>query len=638
VKRATFARFAFAGWSTGTFAFYGFASDTFHDRGIRNDALDADQRIRLVLFVVVGIVAALGAARTIARGRGAEAVDAWSHRVFLLAPVGLLPLVALPLSIFGRLAVFALVSGLFAWSLASFALRSPWGAAIEALDVAKPGVVSALVATVALVNAWSVAALAVYRCATLQAGWDLMIHVSLHHNVVTTGRAWTTGLAPHGQPVDHYGNHLAPIEHLSALVYSFHRVPETLVVLQTIVVQSAAFAVYGVVRRLSGSATAGLMLAAGYGMNVCTLATCTYDFHEAAFLQATLLGLMWACVAEKRALVWVFALLTMCSREDGGLWMALFAVVWWSRGKKIGLPLALAGAAHLVLANFVVMPWIRASTGQPMWFFGRYAAIARGGKESVGHIAESVLTNVPFVTSYVFGNEEKWFFFAMLLLPVALLPLRTRRGALLVAPPIAMGVLSTYEAMYRVNLHYTVQIVPFLYLAAALGLACYERRKAIVLATTSLVLTALVCGVWGWHPIVNARFIDRLKPEMAAEYGDRAALYRRLALEIPQDGVAQASAPFTVALAARRYGYLVPNAPDADYGMIDYSKNAKQSIGTTTPKMRRWVVEKLRTGGYGVMFLDDRVVVIGRGRSTERNDEVIERLATLARDEDGETL
>jgi uncharacterized membrane protein len=625
-------RFAAAGWALATFGFYAFASDTFLARGILHAALTPEQLTRLGVLVALAILAAVGSAAIIAR-RGEPRLVAASYRAGLLVPLGVVPLYQAAVGL-GQFFAILVVTVTFGWTLWLFAQRCPEGIAIEGLD-ARPSAArigGAVVFVLAVVNSYALANAAVEKCLALGGGWDLMIHNSLHYNIVTTGRAWTTGLWFF--PVDHYGNHFAPIEHLSAIVYAFHRTPETLVTLQAIMISFAALPVYGIARRLTGSATVGVFIAASFGINACITAVCLYDFHEAAFLVPTLLSLVWACVADKKRLVVLFALLALNSREDGGLWVALFGAIWWSRGKRTGLHLAFAGAVTLVLVNFVVMPWIRKNTGQPVWLTDRYSGISRGGTVGVGATAISAATNPGFVLSYVLSYAEKWRFLALVLWPVVLLPLRTMRGVLLVGPPIAFSVLANFGAMYTIDFHYTVQIMPFLYLATALGLERFERRTAIVLAATAFVATALVSGRFSRHPIVNARTFEREMGELRAEYGERAALYRRMAFDVPHDGCAMGNDAIVTPLSSRKLAYKYPTGTHCEYAFINVGKRMRELDEEHTPPLRAWLFERLRNGTYGVMYADERVVLVGKGRPTDRNAEVLAHFEALQREED----
>jgi uncharacterized membrane protein len=632
---AATARFAAAGWALATFAFYGFASETFHARGILHAELTAKQTTGLALLVAIAVFVGVAAAAALAQ-RGEGFLVAASYRAALLVPLGAMPLYRAAegsRALFVAMAAVVLPFGWLAWLCVR---RGADRGVIEALDDhARAARIGALVvALLAGSSSWALANAALEKCEALGGGWDLMIHNNLHYNIVTTGRAWTTGLWFF--PVDHYGNHFAPIEHLSAIVYAFHRAPETLVVLQAIMLSFAALPVYGIARRLTGSPTVGVLIGASFGLNACVAAPCLYDFHEAVFLIPTLLSLFWACVADKRRLIVLFAVLALSSREDAGVWVALFGAVWWSRGKRNGLALAIAGAVTVVVVNFVVMPWIRKHTGQPVWLTDRYSGIARGGAVGVATTATSAATNPGFVLSYVLSYEEKWKFLALVLAPVLLLPLRTMRGVVLVCPPIAFSVLANFQPMYMIDYHYTVQIMPFLFVATAFGLERFERRSAIVLAATVLVATALVSGRFSRHPLMNPALVAQELAGQRAEYGERAELYRRIARDVPQDGCAMGNEPLITPLSSRNLAYRFAAGTHCEYAFVDVGRRMRQHNEAQTLALRAWLFEQLRNETYGVMYADDRAVLVGKGRPTDRNADVVERFEALQRDEDAE--
>ena len=121
------------------------------------------------------------------------------------------------------------------------------------------------------------------------------------------------------------------------------------------------------------------------------------------------------------------------------------------------------------------------------------------------------------------------------------------------------------------------------------------------------------------------------KAILAGEYGERAAQYRQLAYDVPHDGCAMGSWRIITPLSSRRFAYRFPEGLDCTYAFLEFGERARERDEETTVGVRRWLVERLRSRTYGVMFDDDRAAVVGKGRPTERNDEVVRRIEALER-------
>jgi hypothetical protein len=84
-------------------------------------------------------------------------------------------------------------------------------------------------------------------------------------------------------------------------------------------------------------------------------------------------------------------------------------------------------------------------------------------------------------------------------------------------------------------------------------------------------------------------------------------------------------------LSSRRFAYRFPDGYDCTYAFLEFGERVREREEERTLWVRRWLVERLRSRTYGVMFDDDRVAIVGRGRPTERNDVLLRRIEALDR-------
>ncbi len=626
------ARVLAGGYSAALFAFFVTARGDAPERWILGNALRDDEQRTLVGIVAAAIVASIAYVLFFLR-RGREALIDASWEPFLLAPLALFPLYEVPVEPHVRLLAIAAVAALGGGALYLFATRSPRARLIDALDAlpvdrAAPWIAGGM----GLAHGIVMARLSARQFDMLWSGWDLAIYSQVHWNITTTFVPWSTTYTD--QTFNHYAIHFSPIYHLTSLLYAVHRSPATLIWIENVALGLGALPAYLLARRVTGRAFVGLALAASYLLNPCAHGLAIHDFHEIVLFPPLMLALAWAVEAERsRRLVWALVALVLMIREDTPAYLVVYAAWLFVSGKReLGKKVFLASAAYLVVVHGALMPILRA--GSPYVFDDRYAGLVRAGAKGKASVVQTLTTNAPYVLDYVVASPTKWEFVVLVLLPVVFLPLASRRALILLLPGFAFSLLSSFGAQYSIEFHYTAPILPFVYVTSIAALAALEKarpRTAIPLAAAALVATCLLAGKWGRSPVLNGPSIERKLDEHAAIYGDTAKAIHAAAASIPKDErCVKATGNLLPAVAERRRAYIVPWGRDCEWALIDYAPDARQAPSTNEAEIA-WLVEKLRSGGYGIRYLDDRVVLVGKGEPQDRNAMFLERLEAISR-------
>ncbi len=614
-------------YGAATFAFYARGNQDLVNRGILGNALRDDEQRTLTLFVVLALV--LAAAWVVASVRRGK-LDAWSHAPFLLAPLGLWPTYEAYVEAFVRLAVVAAMAAVAGVAVLGFAERSPWARALTALDAratfrrAAPWIALAA----GLGHAVLMGRIAARQVEVLFVGWDVAIYSQVHWNISTTFVPWSTTYTD--ATFNHYAIHFSPIYHLTSLLYLLYRSPVTLVWIQAIAVGLGALPACLLAAKLTRSSLAGLLTAFAYLLNPCAEGFSLYEFHEIVFFVPLMLTLAWAVETERSGkALWALVALLLMVREDVPAYLVVYGFFLVVTGRAaFGKKLLVVAGVYLVLVHGVVMPVLRA--GAPYVFDDRYAGLVRPGQVGKGSIVATVVTNLPYVLSYVLGVRDKWEFVGLLLLSVGFAPLASGRAAILLVPGLAFSLLSSFSAQYAIVFHYTAPILPFLYLSALVGTQRLgERRAAMVpaLVVAGLVATCLLAGKLR-SPVLNAPFLAHEIVGRDA-YAPNAPAIRAAAASIPKDDrCVRATANLLPAVVERRRAYIIPNGKTCEWALLDYRKEGRHPPSTYAQE-REWLLTALRSGDYGVRYLDDKVVLVGKGEPQDRNAELVLRLEAV---------
>ncbi len=152
------------------------------------------------------------------------------------------------------------------------------------------------------------------------------------------------------------GDHFSPITALVAPVYRLFPGPQTLLLVQVVLVAWALYVVTALaVRRLGPpvGAVVGVLCAVSFGVQSAIDA----EFHEVAFA-APLLALAGAAWVERRyTAVAAWSIPLVLVKEDLGITVVVVgALLWWAGEKRLAVVTAAAGLAGFLLAVVVVLP------------------------------------------------------------------------------------------------------------------------------------------------------------------------------------------------------------------------------------------------------------------------------------------
>ena len=360
----------------------------------------------------------------------------------------------------------------------------------------------------------------------------------------------------------------------------------TLFFLQIVGASLGAIPLYWLARDKLGSRLAGVGFAAVYLLYPVLLYGVLNPFQVRLFSVSLLIFAFYYYEKANWKLFWPCVVVALLARTDVAFVVLMFGVYGLLTRRKwtaIVPPLAV-GLGYFALATYVIVPAFiypgafSAPTGpitDPMqcWPCGMnpqlayYAQLGNSGPAIIAHIVTH-----PIETAQLMFTGPKIAYMLSLLLPLAFLPLLGARPLVLGLPILALNLLSTRDAQYSYDQHYSLLLVPGLLVAAVYGMDTLRRwlakRRSIPkdgrnnLTFVHWGVPALV--IWGLVmqvPFKNPAVAAFLYPEPPATVAAATDLDRM----VPPDAKVAVSSKLAPHLLPRRYIYNFPPAPYSPY-------------------------------------------------------------------------
>jgi uncharacterized membrane protein len=378
----------------------------------------------------------------------------------------------------------------------------------------------------------------------------------------TQGRFFESTMSQ-AQPIPHslLGDHFSPAFWLIVPFYYAYPHPETLLVIQTLVLALGAWPVH-LLAKLKLPDGYPLLWVLVYFLFIPLAYINLYDFHEVALAVAPLGFALYFLERGRRAWFLVFLVFTFFVKEE----MALVGVAFGAyallgkRDWKLGLGVIVGSLAAFEFTIQLAIPFFAGGAGYP--YIGlRYADV--GG--SPGGILRTLVTN-PLRIAHALLQEKKVFFMIAIFGPVLGLSALAGWAGLLVLPTLGYLLLSNYEPQFSFTSQYSAPLIPLVIGTAIIAMS--RLPKAVQAGVATAVLVSSLVFSWAYGDLPFSRKFDPGLFQTQARY---AAFVPYLAL-IPPDARVSAENGFPSHLAERRYLYDwgFEGVQDAQWIVLDY--------------------------------------------------------------------
>lgn len=314
--------------------------------------------------------------------------------------------------------------------------------------------------------------------------YDFGIFSQMFYYMKETGKCLST--CERDGLLSHFAVHFSPIYYLLLPFYALIPTPETLLVLQAIIVASGVFPVLLLCRHLALSRRATLAFAAMYLLYPALLEPNFYYLHENCFLAPIILWLLYFFLQERMLPVLGFSLLLLMVKEDAPVYLAVIALYFLFTGKR---KWSAFGVLCLAISSFVLITQLIGIFGEGVMSDSRYGDYIYddGGLLTV---IKACLQNPAYAVRQIF-REEKLIFILQMLAPLAFLPLISRAPArlILLIPFLLVNLMTSYVYQYHVGFQYVYGSGALLFFLAIINAAALDGHRARVL------LCALLCSV-----------------------------------------------------------------------------------------------------------------------------------------------
>ena len=500
---------------------------------------------------------------------------------------------------FAALAVLSLTAS-FTWAfgavcllvlgvLTVYALRG-WDRTSEAHGVSpeKAGIYGWLTALGALaffgiVSAWTVCRIYSFSTPT----FDFGIFAQMFHSMKTTGMPITT--VERDGPLSHFAVHVSPIYYLLLPFYALVPIPATLQVLQAVVLASAVIPLWKIGKHHGLSPLPRMLACLMLLFYPAYAGGTSYDIHENAFLTPLILWLLYGMDRRNGWITGLSALLTLMVKEDAAVYVAVIALYLLLRavlrGKKrwdlIAGALLLAGS---LLWFGAVTAYLSGSGDGVMTY--RYDNFIYDDSSSLVTVIKAVLL-CPMKAVFECVDPEKLEFIALTLLPLAGLPLITRRydRYILLIPYILVNLMSDYQYQHDIFFQYTYGSTACLIYLTVVNLADmklpWQRMGAVA--------AALAVGIGCFSAQILPKALRY--PTYCLTYTDYYDSLREVLDTVPEGASVAATTFFTTELSRRDVLYDIRYASKEHTLSCDY-----MAISPTDAKSFRKYAEEDETG------------------------------------------
>jgi len=263
-----------------------------------------------------------------------------------------------------------------------------------------------------------------------------------------------------------------------APLYFVYSGPETLLILQTVVIALGAIAVYGISKivfnKTHNVRLISLFFSFAYLMYPPLQRMNQFDFHAVA-LATPLLLFMFYCYLNKRYVIsFLCAGMVLLTKEQVGLTLAFFGFFvlfqnWLQIRRRVcnkrellfaGI-LVMMGLGWFLISMMQIIPHFRHGVHFALGYFGDFG-------DSPLNVFLGLIKNPLLVFQYVF-RKDTYDYLYNILGPIGFLSFLSPLHLLIAAPEFAINLLSKSGAMRNIYFHYTAVITPFVFISALYG-------------------------------------------------------------------------------------------------------------------------------------------------------------------------
>jgi len=353
-----------------------------------------------------------------------------------------------------------------------------------------------IVAALGVAFAVFVSLITVYRYLSFYTpNFDFGIFVNMFHNMRTRFLPYVT--SERNLLLSHFAVHISPIYYLMLPFYLLFPHPQTLQILQAVILASGIVPLYLLAKHKGLSNKTIVFLSFLYALYPALSSGCYYDLHENCFLTALLFWTFYFCEKKKYILLYIFAFLVLLVKEDASIYIAFFAfyIILSNLSKKNykaslhGCRLFLLAAAYFVFCWFMMSKYGYGIMDKDR--YGNY--IPDDG--NILSMVKTVLINPGYVFTQLL-TADKLIYMSKMLLPLAFIPFMMKKVSrfTLLFPLVLMSLMTNYGYQFDLRFQYQFGVLAFLFYMTVLNISEMESfNKRYTLSFAAIATVMIFC-------------------------------------------------------------------------------------------------------------------------------------------------
>ncbi len=259
--------------------------------------------------------------------------------------------------------------------------------------------------------------------------------------------------------LSHFAVHFSPIYYLLLPFFYIFPSPVTLLMGQAAIIASGLIPLYLICKKYKLSNNATILFALCYVLMPSMGNGCFYYLHENKFLSALVLWLVYALEKNKWIPTIICTFLLLAVKEDAPVYAAVLGLYFIMSRRRISKGCAVFAISVIY---FIVVSYFMSKYGLGTMSY-RYDNFIYDGSGSLFTVIKAVILN-PVYTIYESFDEEKIKFILQMLIPIAFMPLMTKKPSriILFIPFILLNLMSDYQYQHDINFQYTYGSAAFL--------------------------------------------------------------------------------------------------------------------------------------------------------------------------------
>ncbi|MBI4973210.1 DUF2079 domain-containing protein [Candidatus Roizmanbacteria bacterium] len=289
--------------------------------------------------------------------------------------------------------------------------------------------------------------------------------------------------------------------------YFIYSGPETLLVIQTVVLALGAWAVFLIAKQVFEKEKKrnlmGLIFVTAYLLYPPMQRANIFEFHAVTLATTTLLFMFYFWLIKKYKWSFLFFILSIIAKEQVALTTLFFGLFTlfesWKSNKifRFSLLIIITSIIWFAASMLIIIPYFRGSNHFALNYYADFG-------DSPMRIILGILDKPWSIGKYIFNLDTLRYFF-LLLGPTAFLSLLSPLHLFIALPEFGINLLSNNWNMRNIVFHYTSVIQPFVFIAAIYGTKKFSQRRLIIVGIIILIFSLLFSYFIGPLPYSRAR-------------------------------------------------------------------------------------------------------------------------------------